>query len=106
MGQITLIFLLSALILPNFSLLIFIGNLTKSRYGTAAFRTETASKRREIAKYPVNFPVTRELPMETGSYPTAHTTIQSSQTADFRADVKQADSVGVQPISFCPFGLW
>ena len=77
MGQITLIFLLSALILLNFSLLIFLGNLTKSRCGTAAFRTETASKSREIAKYPVNFPVTRELPMETGSYLTAHTTTQS-----------------------------
>src|ERR1700737_4143762 len=33
--------------------------------------------------------------METGSYLTAHTTIQSFQTADFRADSKEAVSVGI-----------
>jgi hypothetical protein len=32
---------------------------------------------------------------ETGSYLTAHTTIQSFQTADFRADSKEAVSVGI-----------
>ena len=105
MGQITLIFLLSALILLNFSLLIFLGNLTKSRCGTAAFRTETASKSREIAKYPVNFPVTRELPMETGSYLTAHTTIQSFQTTDLRGDSKEAVLAGIMAGSFVLFRL-
>jgi hypothetical protein len=39
------------------------------------FHYEPTSKGREIAKFPVDFPVTRELPMETGSYLTAHTTI-------------------------------
>ena len=33
--------------------------------------------------------------METGSYLTAHTTIQSSRTADFQADSKPAVSVGI-----------
>ena len=33
--------------------------------------------------------------METGSHGTAHTTIQSFQTADFRADSKEAVSVGI-----------
>jgi hypothetical protein len=31
----------------------------------------------EIGKFPVIFPVSRELPVETGSHMTAHTTIQS-----------------------------
>jgi hypothetical protein len=33
--------------------------------------------------------------METGLHMTAHTTIQSNQTAGFRADKKQAVSVGI-----------
>ena len=33
--------------------------------------------------------------METGSYLTAHTTIQSPQTAHFRSDQKEAVSVGI-----------
>jgi hypothetical protein len=41
----------------------------------SGFSLKTYLKSREIAKFPVNFPVTRELPMETGSYLTAHTTI-------------------------------
>jgi hypothetical protein len=62
------------------SLLIFAGKLPENRCGTGAFRTEIASKSPEIAKFPVNFPVSRESSLETGSYLTAHTTIQSSET--------------------------
>jgi hypothetical protein len=56
------------------SLLIVAGNLPGNRCGTGAFRTDVASKSPEIAKIPVNFPVSRELQAETGSYLTAHTT--------------------------------
>jgi hypothetical protein len=66
------------------SLLIFAGKLPENRCGTGAFRIESASKSPEIA----NFPVSRELRAETGSYLTAHTTIQSPQTARFRYDAK------------------
>jgi hypothetical protein len=70
------------------SLLIFAGNLLRSRCGTGAFRLHIASKSVEIAEFPVNFPVSRELQVETGSYLTAHTTIQSPQTARFSRDAK------------------
>jgi hypothetical protein len=40
-----------------------------------AFCQEIASNTAEIAKFPVNYPVSRELQAETGSYLTAHTTI-------------------------------
>jgi hypothetical protein len=56
------------------SLLIFVGNLPANRCGTGAFRTVIASKSPEIAKFPVIFPVSRELQVETGSHMTAHTT--------------------------------
>ena len=49
----------------------------------------------EIVKFPVNFPDSRELQVETGSYLTAHTTIQSHQTPDFQTELKQAVSVGI-----------
>jgi hypothetical protein len=62
--------------------------LPGNRCGTAAFRTDVAPKRPEIAKFPVIFPVSREIQAETGSYLTAHTTIQSPQTARFRYDAK------------------
>jgi hypothetical protein len=45
-------------------------------------------KRPKIKKFPVKFPDNREIPVETGSQMTAHTTIQSSQTARFRRDAK------------------
>jgi len=59
-----------------------------------AFCQEIASNTAEIAKFPVNYPVSRELQAETGSYLTAHTTIQSSQTARFQHDAKEAVSTG------------
>jgi hypothetical protein len=67
----------NSLLLEIFSLLIFVGNLPGNRCGTGAFRTDIASKSPEIAKFPVKFPVSRELQAETGSYLTAHTTIPS-----------------------------
>jgi hypothetical protein len=62
-----------------------------------------AFKSPEIAKYPVSFPVSREFSPETGSHLTAHTTIQSHQTADFQADLKQAVSVGIAGYFILPF---
>src|SRR6202035_4681490 len=59
-----------------FSLLICVGNFTRSRCGTAVSRNEIRFRGTKIAKFPVNFPVSRELPPETGSYLTAHTTTQ------------------------------
>ena len=44
--------------------------------------------------------------METGSYLTAHTTIQSFQTADISADSKEAVSVGILAGMFRSVGLW
>jgi hypothetical protein len=66
------------------SLLIFAGNLPGNRCGTGAFHPDIATKSLGIAKFPVKFPVSRELPPETGSYLTAHTTIQPLQTKYFR----------------------
>jgi hypothetical protein len=63
-----------SLLSENLSLLIFSGNLMRNRCSTAVYQWITASKSLEIAKYPVNFPVSRELAAETGSYVTAHTT--------------------------------
>jgi hypothetical protein len=70
----SLLFAFRSLLFENFSLLFFLGNLVRSRCGTAAFQREVASKGPKIAKFPVNFPVSRELSLETGSYLTAHTT--------------------------------
>jgi hypothetical protein len=94
----------NSLFLEIFSLLIFAGNLPRSGCGTGVFCSEIACKSVEIAKFPVNFPVSRELQVETGSYLTAHTTIQSPQTARFPHDVKQGVSAGTfgHPIP----GLW
>jgi len=50
------------------SLLIFAGILPGNRCGTAAFRPDFASKSSQIAEFPVNFPDSRELPVETGAY--------------------------------------
>ena len=72
------LFLLEFSLLPKIiSLLIFAGNLLRNGCGTGVFRLQIASKSVEIAKFPVNFPVSRELQVETGSYLTAHTTTQS-----------------------------
>jgi hypothetical protein len=47
------------------------------------------------------------LPSETGSYLTAHTTIQSPQTARFRYDAKRGVSAGISGHSFLGFwSLW
>ena len=61
---------------------IFLGNFARSRCGTAAFGQEIASKTAEISKFPVNYPVSRESSMETGSYLTAHTTIAINDLVD------------------------
>jgi hypothetical protein len=45
--------------------------------------------------------------METGSYPTAHTTTQSPQTARFSDDAKECVSAGISGQSFLGFwSLW
>jgi hypothetical protein len=59
-----------------------------------------------MAKFPVNYPVSRESHVETGSYLTAHTTIQSLQTTDFRGDSKEAVLAGIIAGSFLLFRLW
>jgi hypothetical protein len=45
-----------------------------------SFVPESLPKASKSKKIPVNFPVSRELQVETGSYLTAYTTIQSYQT--------------------------
>jgi hypothetical protein len=74
--------------------------LLGSGCSTGAFGFQIGSKGVEIAKFPVNFPISRELEVETGSYLTAHTTIQSSQTARFRHDAKEGVSAGISDHSF------
>jgi hypothetical protein len=73
----------NSLFLVIFSLLICVGNFPRSGCGTGVFRSEMASESVEIAKFPVNFPVSRELPAETGSYLTAHTTNPFKYLAPF-----------------------
>ena len=46
----------------------------KSRCGAAVSCYEIGPGSPEIAKFPVKFPVSREIAVETGSYLTAHTT--------------------------------
>jgi hypothetical protein len=87
------------------SLLIFVGKLLGNRCGTGGFRTDIASKSPEIAKFPVNFPVSRELQAETGLHMTAHTTIQSSRTAQTVVDREEAVSAGILPPIFNVSGL-
>src|SRR6266478_10132827 len=48
-----------------------------------------------FAEFCKKFPVLRRMSRETGSYLTAHTTIQSPRTADFQAGSKRAVSVGI-----------
>jgi hypothetical protein len=69
--------------------------LLGSGCSTGAFGFQIGSKGVEIAKFPVNFPVSKGIGGGDGSYLTAHTTIQSHQTADFQADLKQAVSAGI-----------
>jgi hypothetical protein len=74
--------LFSKLSIPNsrnFSLIICAGNLEINPWGGAVFCSREARLAAEIKKIPCIFPVNRELPAETGSYLTAHTTTQSSQ---------------------------
>jgi hypothetical protein len=56
----------------------------------------------KTAKYPVNFPVSREFAVETGSHPTASTTTHSLRTASLLADGKCPYLRG---ISWCPLSL-
>jgi hypothetical protein len=54
-------------------------------------------------KFPVLWPIQRE----TGSHLTAHTTIQSSRTAETVVDRKEAVSAGISPVSSPDFlSLW
>ena len=64
----------NSLFLELFSLLIRVGNCSIGRCGTGISRSEISPGGPEIAKFPVNFPVSRELSSETGSHMTAHTT--------------------------------
>jgi hypothetical protein len=73
----SLLALKNSLFFKIFSLLIFAGNLPGNRCGTGVFRTDIASKSPKMVKFPVNFPDSRELQVETGSYLAAHTTTQS-----------------------------
>jgi hypothetical protein len=56
-----------------FSLLICVGNYAKTACSAAVSRSEIGSQSPKIAKFPVNFPVSREFSPETGSYLTART---------------------------------
>ena len=64
----------NSLFLEIFSLLVCVGNYARSDCGAAVSCNEIGLGSPEIAKFPVNFPVSRELQVETGSYLTAHTT--------------------------------
>jgi hypothetical protein len=68
----------NSLFLEIFSLLVCVGNYARSDCGAAVSCNEIGLGSPEIAKFPVLFPVSRELPPQTGSYLTAHTTTQSS----------------------------
>jgi hypothetical protein len=57
-----------------FSLLIPVGNYAGRGCGAATSCYEIKLGRPKTAKFPVNFPVSREFRAETGSYLTAHTT--------------------------------
>jgi hypothetical protein len=62
-----------SLFLVIFSLLICVGNYAKSDCGAAVSCYEIDLGTPEIAEFPVIFPVSRELQVETGSYLTTHT---------------------------------
>jgi hypothetical protein len=70
----------NSLFFEIFSLLIWVGNCAKSDCGAAVSCYEIGPGSPEIAKFPVNFPVSRELQVETGSYLTAHTTKNPCKT--------------------------
>ena len=62
------------------------------------FRCAAATDPRKacyLLNFAKNSQFSGECPGETGSYLTAHTTIQSFQTADLRADSKEAVSAGI-----------
>jgi hypothetical protein len=85
----------TSLFFKIFSLLICVGNLPRSDCGTGAFRTEIASRSPKIAKFPVNFPDSRELQVETGSYLAAHTTTHSRNFALSETSREKAVFAGV-----------
>ena len=70
----------NSLFLVIFSLLICVGNYAKSDCGAAVSCYEIDLRSPEIAKFPVIFPVSRELQVETGSYLTTHTAISPAGT--------------------------
>ena len=61
----------------NISLLVCVGNYAKSDCGAAVSCNKIGLGSPEIAEFPVLFPVSRELPPQTGSYLTASATTQS-----------------------------
>ena len=69
----------------------------------SGFRAENEPKKGPKSLF---LPVIRENPAETGSHMTAHTTSQSSQTAEIVVDRKQAVSagifVGIVPLFWSP----
>jgi hypothetical protein len=69
------------------------------------FVSEMASKSVEIAKFPVNFPVSRELQVETGSYLTAHTTISARPNLGFLDQPKAAVPAEISAGFVSRFGL-
>jgi hypothetical protein len=71
----SLFLLKNSLFFKIFSLLICVGNYAKTACSAAVSRSEIGLSSLKIAKFPVNFPVSRELRLETGSHMTAHTTI-------------------------------
>jgi hypothetical protein len=78
----------------------------KNRYGTAAFAMENCLQGLKIAKFPVKFPDNREYLVETGSYLTVHTTIQSFRTLETVVGRKDAVSAGILSPIFNVPGLW
>jgi hypothetical protein len=62
-------------------------------------------KKAKIRKFALLIPATPVFEAETGSYLTAHTTIQSSRTVETVVDRKEAVSAGILPPIFKVPGL-
>jgi hypothetical protein len=84
----------NSLFLEIFSLLDCVGNYARSDCGAAVSCNEIGLGSPEIAKFPVLSLLAGNCQPQTGSYLTAHSTIQSFRTADFEADLKRAVSGG------------
>jgi len=75
-------------VIENFFPVIVWGVFDQKPPWTLGFRDFGRQFMQMLAFFPVFFPVIGILPTETGSYLTAHTTIQSLQTACFRHGAK------------------